>query len=190
MRPLQIEAILTDESTHVSFLDGLIKANGADPLGAQCSFDFTDALKDVSTMITTARILELVGVGAYEGGAILVTDKDVLGGAGAILGIEARHASLLNTFDRGDFSPSALRVLEAIQCLSEGRADTDLLILCSLSFSEIGLSPESVLSLAAPFVKGGCDLSILGLVRASPFFVSPSLSPFPSQLTQICIPYR
>lgn len=71
-------------------------------------YDFTAALTDVSTMITTARILELVGVGAYEGGAILITDKNVLAGAGKILGIEARHASLLNTFDRGDFSPSPL----------------------------------------------------------------------------------
>lgn len=62
----------------------------AEPLGAQCTFNFDSVLVDVDTMITTARILEVVGVGAYEGGALLITSKDVLTAAGTILGIEAR----------------------------------------------------------------------------------------------------
>lgn len=82
-----------DEATHVTTLDAVIKSMKAEPLGAQCHFNFDAALVDVDTMIKTARILELVGVGAYEGGALLITSKDILTAAGTILGIEARVSS-------------------------------------------------------------------------------------------------
>ena len=47
-------------------------------------------------MAATARVVEAVGVGAYLGGATLITDPVLLDSAGSILTVEARHQTILN----------------------------------------------------------------------------------------------
>lgn len=54
--------ILADESAHSSIIDSTLVAQGAEPLSSTCSFDFGDALQDVTTMAATARVIENVGV--------------------------------------------------------------------------------------------------------------------------------
>src|SRR6266478_8467012 len=64
-----------------------------------CSFDFSTALVDVSTMVSVARVVENVGVGAYLGAAHLIQDPRVLTAAASIVTIESRHNTILNIFE-------------------------------------------------------------------------------------------
>lgn len=87
-------------------------------------------------MAATARIVENVGVAAYSGGAILLTDPVLLGAAASILTVEARHQTVLNILSGGGTAiPAAF---------------------------DIALTPSEVLALASPFIDGPCDLGIPG----------------------------
>ena len=99
-----------------------------------CKFNFDSVLTDVTTMAAVARVVELVGVGAYIGGATLLTDPVLLTSAASILTIEARHQTLLNVL-----SPTGSSVPAAF---------------------DIALKPQEVLAIAAPFFDGPCDLGI------------------------------
>jgi len=130
----QIKVIQSDEQSHSDFLEGALKSAGQKPLEG-CKFNFDSALTDVDTMIATARALEIVGIGAYLGGATLINDPVILDAAGSILTIEARHSTVTNILAGATAVASAF---------------------------DIPLSPPEVLSIAGPFISG-CDLSPLGL---------------------------
>lgn len=92
-------------------------------------------------MAATARVVEMVGVGAYLGGATLITDPVLLVAAGSILTVEARHQTILNILSStGTAVPSAF---------------------------DISLTPSEVLALAGPFIDGPCDLGIPGTFSSS-----------------------
>lgn len=57
------------------------------------SFDFKGTTADQATFRSTAIVLEDTGVKAYLGQVGNIKSKDVLGAAGSILPIEARHAA-------------------------------------------------------------------------------------------------
>jgi hypothetical protein len=111
----------------------IIVSFGGTPL-AGCSFDFSSVLTDVPTMISTARLVEHVGIGAYLGAAHLVEDPRVLTAAASIVTVESRHGTMLNMF-------------EAATPIS--------------SPFDIALAPGEVLAIAGGFIKG-CDLGIPG----------------------------
>jgi len=127
----QITTIQIDESTHVSALGSLLTSFGKKPPGG-CTFDFSSALTDVSTMITVARIVEHVGVGAYLGAAHLVQEPNVLSAAASIVTVESRHGTILNIFDDATAISSPF---------------------------DIPLLPNEVLAIASQFISG-CDLGI------------------------------
>jgi hypothetical protein len=111
----------------------LIVSFGGKPLGG-CTFDFSAVLTDVSTMISTARLVEHVGVGAYLGAAHLVEDVRVLTAAASIVTVESRHGTMLNLFESATSISSPF---------------------------DIALAPPEVLAIAGGFIKG-CDLGITG----------------------------
>lgn len=127
----QFTNIQADESTHSTVLQAALKSFGETPI-TSCKFDFTPALGDVATMTATARVVEQVGVGAYLGGATLLTDPVLLTAAGSILTIEARHQTILNLLSSGSSIPGAF---------------------------DVPLTPSEVLALASPFISG-CDVGI------------------------------
>ncbi|KIM42880.1 hypothetical protein M413DRAFT_10301 [Hebeloma cylindrosporum] len=131
-----IEQFLTiqeDESTHSTVLQAALRSFGEQPI-TSCKFKFDSALTDVATMAATARVVEAVGVGAYLGGATLITDPVLLDAAASILTVEARHQTILNILSStGTAVPSAF---------------------------DIALTPSEVLALAGPFIDGPCDLGI------------------------------
>lgn len=129
----QFKKIQTDEATHSAVLQAALRAFGEEPI-TSCKFNFASGLTDVATMAATARIVENVGVAAYSGGAILLTDPVLLGAAASILTVEARHQTVLNILSGGGTAiPAAF---------------------------DIALTPSEVLALASPFIDGPCDLGI------------------------------
>jgi hypothetical protein len=129
----QFTTIQLDEATHSTVLQAALKSFGETPI-TSCKFNFDSVLGDVTTMAAVARVVESVGVGAYLGGATLLTDPVLLTSAGSILTVEARHQTILNVLSNsGTAIPSAF---------------------------DIALKPQEVLAIAAPFFSGPCDLGI------------------------------
>jgi len=127
----EITTIQIDEDTHFTTLESVITSFGGTPVSG-CSFDFTSVLTDVSTMISTARLVEHVGVGAYLGAAHLVGDQNVLTAAATIVTIESRHGTMLNMMEGATAIPDSF---------------------------DLPLSPPEVLAIAGGFIKG-CSLGI------------------------------
>lgn len=93
-------------------------------------------LKDLTTTINVARLVEHVGVGAYLGAAALIDDTELLTAAATILTVEARHSTIHNLLAGGTSVPSAF---------------------------DMALSPQQVLAIAGPFISG-CSLPITGML--------------------------
>ncbi|KAI0253134.1 ferritin-like domain-containing protein [Lactifluus subvellereus] len=127
----EITVIQSDESTHVTAIQEIITSFAATPL-TTCQFDFSSVLGDVSTMLSVARLVENVGVGAYLGAAHLIEDPRVLTAAASIVTIEARHQTVLNLFASAAPIPQAF---------------------------DIPLLPQEVLAIAGSFISG-CDLGV------------------------------
>ena len=70
-----------------------ILAAGAQPVEA-CEYNFGKALDDVKSFVSLGSVLEGVGVSAYLGGAAIVTSKDILTAAAAILVAEGLHQGI------------------------------------------------------------------------------------------------
>jgi len=129
----QITNIQSNEATHDSALQSELQALGASAI-TSCTFDFSSALTDVSTMLATARVVENLGVMAYLGAASLITDPQLLEIAGSILTTEARHQTMLNVLSgTGTAIPSAF---------------------------DLALTPSEVLAVASPFISGACNLGV------------------------------
>ena len=99
--------LLTDirdhEVTHVDFFVGALGASAVGP----CKFDFSKALKDVSTFLATAQVLENTGVMAYDGAIRYVDAGDNLQNGAQIATVEARHAAYLNLVNGDSPFPAA-----------------------------------------------------------------------------------
>lgn len=125
-------------------------------------------------MASVARVVEHVGVGAYQGGADIIDDPNFLSAAASILTIEARHQSFLNTLAGSTVVPQAF---------------------------DVALTTSDVLSLAGAFLTG-CDPAAeiglppgnapLAITNTGPVvpgtkleFSSPALDPT-SQATASC----
>ena len=81
--------VASHEATHVATLKGVLGAKAV----KSPNFDFKGTTRKWSTFLRTAKVLEDTGVAAYQGQAPLIHQNAVLAPAGAILAVEARHAS-------------------------------------------------------------------------------------------------
>ena len=84
-----INVVAGHEAAHVKFLKGALGHKAV----AQPKFDFRDTVTDQAKFAATAQVLEDTGVQAYLGQAAKIKNKKVLGAAGSILPVEARHAA-------------------------------------------------------------------------------------------------
>ena len=98
---LEIAKTLRDnENEHVQALTATIKDLGGKPVKAP-GVDFGKAFASQRSFLKTAQTFEDLGVSAYNGAAPQISSKQVLGAAGAIVQVEARHAAAIR-FLRGE----------------------------------------------------------------------------------------
>lgn len=81
-----------EEAQHVAALTGAIKELGGTPVKKPT---FVFPVSSEKTFLALASVLENTGVGAYNGAAPSLSSKTVLGVAGAIVQVEARHAAAI-----------------------------------------------------------------------------------------------
>jgi rubrerythrin len=92
-RALALE-IHENERAHVDALRTAIKGAGGKPVAAP-EVGFGLAFTSEARFLELAQALEDTGVGAYNGAAPSLKSAQLLGAAGGIVQIEARHASLI-----------------------------------------------------------------------------------------------
>jgi len=113
--------IRDDEVAHVDALIATVKKLGGKP-AAKPTFDFGGAFASSAAFLKTANVLEDTGVSAYNGAATSISSVDVLGAAGSIVQVEARHAALIR-LTRGK-SPAPLAFDKASQMAAVLKAVT------------------------------------------------------------------
>lgn len=81
------------EADHVATLTQVITDLGGMPV-ERAEYDF--GLTDAASFLSTAMVLENVGVAAYDGAGQFIENAELLTAAGSIVAVEARHAAYLN----------------------------------------------------------------------------------------------
>jgi len=95
-----------DESDHVDALTTAIKGAGGKPV-AMPTFNFGMATASQGAFLKAAQTFEDTGVSAYNGAAPMIKSTEVLGSAGSIVQIEARHAALIRLLLENNPAPDA-----------------------------------------------------------------------------------
>ncbi len=83
------------EAAHVTAIASTITKLGGTPVAAKASYNFP-AFNNRGDILNFAKVAEDTGVGAYQGAAAAIKNKDVLAAAGSIVQVEARHAAIIN----------------------------------------------------------------------------------------------
>ncbi len=117
--------IRDNEVEHVAALTKTIKSLGGMPVKAP-GVDFGNAFASEKSFLKLAQTFEDTGVSAYNGAAPAIKSPEVLGAAGSIVQVEARHAA-------------AIRLLNG-QPITDGGFDKSL-------------EMQAVLDAVKPFVK-------------------------------------
>jgi rubrerythrin len=90
--------IRDNENEHVDALAMTIKDLGGTPVKAP-GVDFGDAFSSQKAFLELAQTFEDTGVSAYNGAAPMIQSPDVLGAAGSIVQVEARHAAAIRSLN-------------------------------------------------------------------------------------------
>jgi hypothetical protein len=111
--------LASDEKQHVEALEGTIKKLGGKPV-SKPKFDFE--YNGTAEFLKLAQVFEDTGVSAYNGAGPAIKSKEVLGAAGSIVQVEARHAAAIALLNGKEPAPSAFdstltekQVLKAVE---------------------------------------------------------------------------
>jgi len=114
-----IGLLAEDEQQHVEALTATIKKLGGKPV-KEPKFDFPYG--DTAGFLKLAQTFEDTGVSAYNGAGPAIKSKEVLGAAGSIVQVEARHAAAIRLQNEEEPSPEAFdpalgeaQVLKAVE---------------------------------------------------------------------------
>lgn len=99
-----VNLLAEDEQQHVEALSATIKKLGGKPV-AEPKFNF--AYGDTAGFLKLAQTFEDTGVSAYNGAGPMIKSKEVLGAAGSIVQIEARHAAAIRLQNKEEPAPEA-----------------------------------------------------------------------------------
>lgn len=95
------------EAAHVDGLTQALQALGVEPAMPLADYAFP-AFTSRTTILNFAKTAEDLGVGAYQGAAAGIDNKDYLAVAGSIVQVEARHAAIVNLLLGIDPAPAAV----------------------------------------------------------------------------------
>jgi hypothetical protein len=114
-----IGLLAADEMQHVEALTATIKQLGGKPV-AEPKFNFD--YSDTTGFLKLAQTFEDTGVSAYNGAGPMIKSKEVLGAAGSIVQVEARHAAAIRLQNKEEPAPEAFdpsldeaQVLKAVE---------------------------------------------------------------------------
>jgi hypothetical protein len=114
-----INLLADDEKQHVDALTATVKQLGGKPV-AEPKFEFP--YNDTAGFLKLAQTFEDTGVSAYNGAAPMIKSKEVLGAAGSIVQVEARHAAAIRLQNGAEPAPDAFdpsldeaQVLKAVE---------------------------------------------------------------------------
>jgi Ferritin-like domain len=114
-----IGLLADDEKQHVEALTATIKKLGGKPV-AEPKFDFP--YSNTAGFLKLAQTFEDTGVSAYNGAGPMIESKEVLGAAGSIVQVEARHAAAIRLQNSEEPAPEAFdpsldeaQVLKAVE---------------------------------------------------------------------------
>ncbi len=114
------KTIKANEDEHVDALAEAIKGLGGTPVKAP-GVDFGDSFASQKTFLKTAQTFEDLGVSAYNGAAPSIKSKEVLGSAGSIVQVEARHAAAIRELNGEPITEAAfdkaLKMPEVLQAV-------------------------------------------------------------------------
>ncbi len=96
--------LASDEKQHVEALEGTVKKLGGKPV-KEPKFNFE--YSDEKGFLKLAAVFEDTGVSAYNGAAPGIESKEVLGAAGSIVQVEARHAAAIRSLNGEEPAPQA-----------------------------------------------------------------------------------
>jgi hypothetical protein len=96
------ETVARHERAHVQFLLSVLRGKHV----AKPKFDFRDTTSNQTKFQATANVLEDTGVAAYLGQVGNIRSKVILGAAGSILPVEARHAAWIREIRGSGNSPT------------------------------------------------------------------------------------
>ncbi len=118
-----LKIIGAHEQAHVDALTAAIAKAGGTPVKARKSYNF-GALGDLGTeagILKVAQKMEELGVAAYNGAGPEIADKGILGVAGQIVQVEARHTGLLRALNNvapAEAFPKALTPQEVLAAVT------------------------------------------------------------------------
>lgn len=114
-----VALLAKDEQEHVEALTATIKSLGGKPV-AEPKFNFD--YSDTAGFLKLAQTFEDTGVSAYNGAGPMIKSKEVLGAAGSIVQVEARHAAAIRLQNKEEPAPDAFdpsldeaQVLKAVE---------------------------------------------------------------------------
>jgi rubrerythrin len=114
-----VDLLASDEKQHVEALAGTIKKLGGKPV-SEPKFNFE--YNGTAEFLKLAETFENTGVSAYNGAGPAIKSKEVLGAAGSIVQVEARHAAAIALQNGQEPSPSTFdapldekQVLKAVE---------------------------------------------------------------------------
>jgi hypothetical protein len=114
-----IGLLADDEQQHVEALTATIKKLGGKPVAEP---KFTFDYGNTAGFLKLAQTFEDTGVSAYNGAGPMIKSKEVLGAAGSIVQVEARHAAAIRLQNKEEPAPEAFdpsldeaQVLKAVE---------------------------------------------------------------------------
>lgn len=153
------QRLASDELTHVRFLRAALGSGAVARPAINLSTSFTNLaiaagliapgqtfnpFADDVSFLLGAFIFEDVGVTAYAGAARLITNKDYLEAAAAILAVEAYHAGSIRTLLANIGAGVAANAISATRAAVSGKADDQGILVPGNNFNAVSADSNSL----------------------------------------------